>query len=84
VDWLLEQTLADCFERPLPQLTHRDAWWPQLKGKAVAVLGMRRSGKTCLLWQRVREGLERGLPWRSSGALRAGRCGAACFWMKSS
>jgi predicted AAA+ superfamily ATPase len=61
-DWLLDQKLADAIERPLPQLTRRSLWWPQLPGKAVAVLGMRRSGKTCLLWQRVRDGLERGLP----------------------
>jgi len=62
VDWLLEQKLREAITRPLPQLTARSVWWPQLPGKAVAVLGMRRSGKTCLLWQQVREGLERGLP----------------------
>lgn len=62
VDWLLEQKLVDAIERPLPKLTSRDVWWPQLPGKVVAVLGMRRSGKTSLLWERVREGLDRGLP----------------------
>ena len=50
VDWLLEQKLVDAIERPLPKLTSRDVWWPQLPGKVVAVLGMRRSGKTSLLW----------------------------------
>ena len=60
--WLLEQKLADAMARPLPRLTPRDIWWPQLSGKAVAVLGMRRSGKTSLLWQKVGEGLLRGLP----------------------
>ncbi|MEB3261475.1 MAG: ATP-binding protein [Cyanobacteriota bacterium] len=60
--WLLEQKLADAMARPLPRLTRRDIWWPLLPGKAVAVLGMRRSGKTSLLWQKVGEGLERGLP----------------------
>lgn len=62
MDWLLEQKLIDAFERPLPVLTRRDVWWPQLPGKVVAVLGMRRTGKTCLLWERVRDGLKRGLP----------------------
>lgn len=62
LEWLLEQKLVDAIERPLPQLTRRSLWWPQLPGKAVAVLGMRRSGKTCLMWQKVRDGLERGLP----------------------
>lgn len=62
VDWLLEQKLVEAISRPLPTLTQRSVWWPQLPGKAVAVLGMRRSGKTSLLWQQVRQGLERGLP----------------------
>lgn len=62
MNWLLRQKLADAIERPLPRLTPRQIWWPALPGKAVAVLGMRRSGKTCLLWQRVSEGLAAGLP----------------------
>ena len=31
-------------------LTRRDVWLPAVKGKATAVIGMRRSGKTSLLW----------------------------------
>jgi predicted AAA+ superfamily ATPase len=62
MDWLLEQKLVEAISRPLPQLTPRSIWWPSLPGKAVAVVGMRRSGKTSLLWQQVRLGLERGLP----------------------
>ncbi|MBM5799798.1 MAG: ATP-binding protein, partial [Cyanobacteria bacterium K_DeepCast_35m_m2_023] len=62
MNWLLEQKLTDAIERPLPALTARDVWWPHLPGKAVAVLGMRRSGKTCLLWQQVHVGLAAGLP----------------------
>ena len=38
VEWLLDQKLVDALERPLPQLTARDVWWPQLAGKAVAVV----------------------------------------------
>ena len=62
MDWLLDQKLVDAVERPLLQLTARDVWWPQMAGKAVAVLGMRRSGKICLLWQKVQERLAAGLP----------------------
>ena len=62
MNWLLEQKLVDAIERPLPALTARDVWWPRLPGKAVAVIGMRRSGKTCLLWQQVQAGLAAGLP----------------------
>ncbi len=62
MNWLLEQKLVDAIERPLPALTARDVWWPRLPGEAVAVIGMRRSGKTCLLWQQVQAGLAAGLP----------------------
>jgi len=53
MDWLLVQKLVDAIERPLPALTARHVWWPQLPGKAVAVVGMRRSGKSCLLEHRL-------------------------------
>jgi predicted AAA+ superfamily ATPase len=60
---LLRQKLVDSWEQPLPQLTRRDTWIPRIPGKTLAVIGMRRSGKTSLLWQevarRVREGAER-------------------------
>lgn len=35
----------------LAELTRRDCWLPKVKGKATAVIGMRRAGKTSLLWQ---------------------------------
>lgn len=56
---------------PLPVLTRRDTWIPRLAGKVLAVIGMRRSGKTSLLWQELSDrlespGMERsGLPWIS-------------------
>ena len=60
---LLRQKLVDSWEQPLPQLTRRDTWIPRIPGKTLAVIGMRRSGKTSLLWQevarRVGEGAER-------------------------
>jgi hypothetical protein len=38
-------------EAPLPSLTRRDAAVPAIKGKAMAVIGMRRAGKTSYLHQ---------------------------------
>ncbi len=35
----------------MPLLTRRDVWLPAVPGKATAVIGMRRAGKTSLLWQ---------------------------------
>ena len=47
----LRQKLVDSQAAALPALTRRDVWLPSVKGKATAVIGMRRAGKTCLLWQ---------------------------------
>jgi hypothetical protein len=51
----LEQIIRDkilaAIEAPLPSLTRREAALPVIKGKAMAVIGMRRSGKTSFLHQ---------------------------------
>jgi predicted AAA+ superfamily ATPase len=57
---LLRQKLIDAVQLPLPQLTRRDTWIPRIPGKTLAVIGMRRSGKTSLLWQQVGERLAAG------------------------
>ena len=57
---LLRQKLIDAVQRPLPQLTRRDTWIPRIPGKTLAVIGMRRSGKTSLLWQQVSERVATG------------------------
>jgi len=68
---LLRQKLVDGIAMPLPPLTRRDTWIPRLPGKVLAVIGMRRSGKTSLLWQELGDrhrlaGLDRSaLPWIS-------------------
>lgn len=41
-------------------MTHRDVWLPNVPGKATAVIGMRRAGKTSLLWQILGERLASG------------------------
>ncbi len=47
----IRQKILDAQAAPLPVLTRRDVWLPEVKGKATAVIGMRRAGKTSLLWQ---------------------------------
>lgn len=46
----------------LPTLTRRDVWLPAVKGKATAVIGMRRAGKTSLLWQILADRQASGTP----------------------
>lgn len=48
---VIRQKIIDAQAAPLPALTRRDVWLPAVPGKATAVIGMRRSGKTSLLWQ---------------------------------
>ena len=65
---------------------HRHA--PRLAGKVLAVIGMRRSGKTSLLWQELSDrlaspGMERsGLPWISLEDERLIGSGPACSSMR--
>lgn len=60
---VIRQKLGDAVMAPFPPLTRRDAVAPFLKGKARAVIGMRRAGKTTFLYQyladRLAEGAER-------------------------
>ncbi len=49
---------------PIPSLTPREALAPVPKGKARAVIGMRRAGKTTFLFQCLAERLERGIDRR--------------------
>jgi predicted AAA+ superfamily ATPase len=50
---VIRQKIADSLAAPLPSLTRRDIRLPRVPNKAVAVIGMRRSGKTCFLWQEL-------------------------------
>lgn len=45
-----------------PVGTQRDVHVPSVPGKTLAVIGMRRSGKTTFLWQRLAERLQSGDP----------------------
>src|SRR3954447_13058701 len=57
---IIRQKIVDSLASKPPPFTPRDVRLSKVPGKAVAVIGMRRSGKTTFLWQVLRERLERG------------------------
>jgi len=59
---LLRLMLADAIAAPIPSLTRRDIRLPDVPGKALAIVGVRRSGKTTYLWQCLAEKLEANTP----------------------
>jgi hypothetical protein len=58
---LIDRLIADFQERELPRITRRDLSLPGLPGKADAVVGMRRSGKTYFLYQQIEQRLAGGI-----------------------
>lgn len=61
----LTQKLNDSLVADIPRLTHREIRLPAVPGKALAVIGMRRSGKTCFLSQCMADLLAAGAPRES-------------------
>jgi len=59
---ILHQKLIDALDRRLPAFTRREVRLPAIPGKALAVIGMRRSGKTTFLWQCMADRLGAGAP----------------------
>ncbi|HYA02496.1 MAG TPA: ATP-binding protein [Syntrophobacteria bacterium] len=59
---VLRQKIADALAASPPPLTRRDIRLPAVRGKAFAVIGMRRSGKTTFLWQCLADRLSAGTP----------------------
>ena len=59
---ILRQMIVDSLAAPVPAFTRRDAHLPEVPGKALAVIGMRRSGKTTYLWQVMADRLSKGAP----------------------
>jgi predicted AAA+ superfamily ATPase len=57
---LIRQKIIDSISSPIPAFTRRDVRLPAERGKAVAVIGMRRTGKTTLLWQVLADRLAAG------------------------
>ena len=62
MDEVLGRVLADAEVRPIPELTPRRVVLPGLPGKADVVSGMRRTGKTYLLFQKMKELVDSGVP----------------------
>jgi uncharacterized protein len=62
---VLQRLIADSLATPIPAFTRRDAHLPNIPGKAAAVIGMRRSGKTTFLWQCLADRLAAGAPRES-------------------
>jgi len=60
IDAVLTEKIVDAQARPIPPMTHRDVWLPQVTGKALAVIGMRRAGKTTFLWQLMAQRVQAG------------------------
>ena len=61
----LRQKLNDSLVAEIPRLTRREIRLPAVPGKALAVIGMRRSGKTCFLSQCMADLLAAGAPRES-------------------
>jgi hypothetical protein len=61
----LKEKLTEALAAGVPELTRREIRLPQVPGKALAVIGMRRSGKTCFLWQCLADLLAAGAPRES-------------------
>lgn len=59
---VLYQKLADSLAAQPPTLTRRDIRLPAIRNKALAVIGMRRSGKSTFLWQCLADRLAAGTP----------------------
>lgn len=62
---LADRIIADALARAVPTPTPREVALPSLPGKADAVIGMRRSGKTWLLFQDMQARLAEGRPRES-------------------
>ncbi len=59
---VIRQKIVDGIRAEIPPLTPRDVRLPQVPGKAIAVVGMRRVGKTTFLWQVLSERWRAGVP----------------------
>jgi len=58
---LIRQKIVDALAAPVPAFTRRDVRIPGIAGKAVAVIGMRRTGKTTFLWQVLADRMAQGM-----------------------
>ncbi|MDE2051671.1 MAG: ATP-binding protein [Gammaproteobacteria bacterium] len=57
---LIRRKIIDALGERVPDFTRRDVHLPAIRHKAIAVIGMRRAGKTTFLWQILQDHLARG------------------------
>jgi uncharacterized protein len=57
---LIRRKIVDALVEPVPKFIRRDVHIPAIADKAIAVIGMRRAGKTTLLWQILQDRLAQG------------------------
>lgn len=62
---VIREKIIQGLEFEVPALTRREVHLPEVPGKALAVVGMRRSGKTTFLWQCMADQLAAGAPRES-------------------
>jgi len=62
---VIRQKIIDALNFTPPPMTRREVHLPSVPGKAFAVIGMRRSGKTTFLWQCLEDRLAKGAPRQS-------------------
>ena len=58
----LRELFSDFYETPIPEMTRRQIDIPEAPRFATVILGMRRTGKTFLLYQRMNDLLSSGIP----------------------
>lgn len=59
---VIRQKIIDAQAQALPQLTLRDVWRPLVPNKALAIIGIRRAGKSSFMWQLLAEYVQQGIP----------------------
>ncbi|MBN1396812.1 MAG: ATP-binding protein [Bacteroidetes bacterium] len=57
---IIRQKIIDSIAAPIPEFTRRDVYLPKIRGKAIAVIGMRRTGKSMFLWQVLSDRISAG------------------------
>ncbi|MDH4454956.1 MAG: ATP-binding protein [Verrucomicrobiota bacterium] len=62
---VIQDKIIEGLSASVPALTRREIYLPSIPGKALAVIGMRRSGKTTFLWQCMADQLAAGAPRES-------------------
>ena len=63
---IIREKIIDGVGAPIPAYTPREIRLPRVPGKALALVGMRRTGKTTFLWQQIDEKVRSGSPREGS------------------